>query len=502
VAFIPTHLPWRILSSEAFLLSSWRSHKLLCNDNQVRSLTRCSLSDVESYAEISQNIRECYNENETDGVLEFGVSSSIIADSKLDIEKTLIPAILDASRGNNGVAASIMNALIGSSCILTNRYNTIQNQNFEDPLSQQDCVKVDDKNLSCMSNRILLLIEGLKNNGDVVPDIVTYSLAHQFLSLDLDCSDMADQVLEEAVRKSKKVAGGKRRKLLAQARRQKVSTFIEAEENLKEILGGDFRVLLETDGFAVVNKPSGVPCFHKKMTTAGKIKRGAGKRKKGKVNKKDEQLQSSDISLEDALVSCNVKLSTLNPEALGLVHRLDRGTSGCMVLAKSNEMHTLLVSEFFLRRTKKKYLALVQESRSSSVSKDGHVLIEIPVNGRPAKSEYRLLERYQFMADNDDEREAFASLLEFEIFTGRKHQIRIHAAEALKSPVWGDSLYNADFGNGEIAKHGSDSNRIFLHACHLLIPKLGIDVESPIPEWWQPKLRALRSNSVDDSEVE
>ena len=69
VAFIPTHLPWSILSSEAFLLSSWRSHKLLCNDNQIRSLTRCSLSDVESYAEISQNIRECYNEKETDGVI-------------------------------------------------------------------------------------------------------------------------------------------------------------------------------------------------------------------------------------------------------------------------------------------------------------------------------------------------------------------------------------------------------------------------------------------------
>lgn len=473
----PLHSPINLPSSDAFLVSTQRSYQHLATtgrnarvrDNSYRfrsiqrQLTTLSGTDTDLNSELAKNIRETYDEKETDGILELAVSSSMMLDSTLDIEDVLVPAILEASRGTKGVAASIMNALIGSTCVFT--------------------TSGEGGNLSVLSSRILALMEALEESGDIVPDIVTYSLAYRALSSHSDWETLADTFLEEAERQSKKIAGGKRRKLLASAKRQKVSTFMEAEENLKGVLGDDFRVLMETDEFAVVNKPSGVPCFHKKKTTAGKIKKGKGK-KKGSSKTSNSQ-DSSDFSLEDALMSCNVNLSTLNPDSLGLVHRLDRGSSGCIVLAKTNEMHATLIAEFFLRRTTKKYVALLRESSTSSIPKEGSALIDSPVKGRPARSQYNILKRYQ--SSSDDESEDNALLAEFEIFTGRKHQIRVHAADVLGSPVWGDPLY----GNNEKSDN-DDSKRIFLHACHLTIPNIGIDVESPHPEWWQSQLSTFK----------
>ena len=476
----PLHSRTTLSSTDAFLISTQRSHRHLatlgsdarfrynsCRYRRIkRQLTGLLATDTDLNTELAKSIRETYDDKETDGILELAVSSSLMLDSTLDIEDTLVPAILEASRGTKGVAASIMNALVGSTCVLTISGEAKQN-------------------LSLLSSRILALMEALEETGDVVPDIVTYSLAYRALSSHPDWQNLADNFLEEAERQSKKIAGGKRRKLLASAKRQKISTFVEAEENLKEILGDDFRVLMETDEFAVVNKPSGVPCFHKKKTTAGKIKKGKGKKKKAS-NKTGSSQDSSDFSLEDALMSCNVNLSTLNPDALGLVHRLDRGSSGCMVLAKTNEMHATLIAEFFLRRTTKKYVALLRESSTSSIPNEEIVLIDNPVKGRPARSQYMLLKRYESSSDEDSGDNAL--LAEFEIFTGRKHQIRVHASEVLGSPVWGDPLY------GDIEKTDKDnSKRIFLHACHLTIPQIGIDVESPHPDWWQSQLSTVKN---------
>ncbi len=471
---VPLHSSSNFPSSQALLLSGQSSLNRLANsrrtswlqskDFQLRSVRRHSTSlsstDATQYSDLAQQINKAYNEKETDGIVELAVSLSMMVDSKLDIEEILIPAILEASGGRKGVTASIMNALIGSTTLATSG-ETLQSG-------------------SQTSNRILALMEALEETGDITPDVVTYSLAYRAFSDDPDSHSLADSVLTEAERISKKAAGGKRRKMLASARRQKVSTFVEAEENLKEILGDDFKVLMETDEFAVVNKPSGVPCFHKKKTTAGKIKKGKGKKKSNNGNSSE----SSDFSLEDALVNCNVNLSTLNPDALGLVHRLDRGSSGCIVLAKTNEMHAKLISEFFLRRTTKKYVALLRDSSDSSIPEE-EGLIDSPVNRRPARSKYKLLKRYDNLTDEDGEDNAM--LLEFEIFTGRKHQIRVHASEVLGSPVWGDPLY----GKSDENAGNDDSKRIFLHACHLAVPQLGIDVEATLPAWWQSQLASF-----------
>ena len=83
------------------------------------------------------------------------------------------------------------------------------------------------------------------------------------------------------------------------------------------------------------------------------LETSAGKKKKKKG--KNREPTDLDMSLVDALLHCNVVLSTLNPESQGLVHRLDRGTSGCILLAKTDEMHARAVAEFYCRNAKKTY---------------------------------------------------------------------------------------------------------------------------------------------------
>jgi 23S rRNA-/tRNA-specific pseudouridylate synthase len=395
-------------------------------------------------------------------------------DENLDIENGLIPSVLDAvgdTDKNKGAVASIMNALIGACCYHATN-NTLHADDDED-----DELKA---LLSDRMDSLLLSYGNLDESKGISPDIVSYSLAYTALRTDPNKKSLADTILNMAIKRAKKIAGGKRRKILASSRRKAVSSFTESEPELKELLGSDFEVLMETDDFAVINKPSGVPCFHLKTTTAGKIKK---KKKKGK-DKDDTHPPSkpSDISLEDALVDCNVPLSTLNPDAVGLVHRIDRGSSGCMVIAKSDEMHARLLSEFFLRRTTKKYLTLVQQSSTSSIAED-EGWIDQPVDNRPAKSKYRVIERYP--SENN------IALLEFEIFTGRKHQIRVHASEALSSPVLNDVLYSKGRDEDKVSS-SKNSDQFFLHASNLSIPRLGIDVVSPIPSWWNITIAELQ----------
>lgn len=325
----------------------------------------------------AEEIREVFFAHETDGILKL---AAVIKPSDFDVNE-MVSSTLEAVQEKPGEVASIMNALIGSCCLLEDH--------------------------ATASNRLRELLEAydeLAETRDITPDIVTYSLAFKGFSLDPDSSELAEFVLDTALRMSKKKAGGKRRKLLASSRRKTSSTCSESEGALKNLIGDEFSVLHETDDFVVINKPSGVPCFHKKMTTAGKIKKGKGKGKNSSM--------TADVSLEAALLDCNVPLSTLNPEAMGLVHRLDRGSSGCMILAKTDEMHAKLVAEFFLRRTQKQYLTLVAPAPDASFGDEGE--IDSPVDDRPAKSKYRVVERY-----GSDK----AALLEFDIYTGRKHQV-------------------------------------------------------------------------------
>ena len=364
----------------------------------------------------------------------------------------------------------------------------------------------------------------------LVPDIVTISLAYKaYLRASQYCAssggddsssspmkehyflNLAESMLERAERMSKKQAGSKRRKALAAARRRKSpSSTSDLENEIRELLGSnDFEILQETDDYLVINKPSGVSCYHKRSTTAGKVKK-IKKSKKKKVNEddgEDDNDKNRDISLEDALLHCNIPLSTLNPDGLGIVHRLDRGTSGCMVLAKTNSMHACLVSEFFLRRTTKSYMAVVVSPTTTQPNRvhdkfdngnlDGNsntITIDLPVDGRPAKSKVRHIQQY-----TDDKLGTIGSLVQVEIMTGRKHQVRKHCAneEGLGCPVLMDPLYgrrdnltpSEDAGSSAsetlrkllMRPNDTTKDRLFLHSYQLSIPEYGIQAKAACP---------------------
>jgi 23S rRNA-/tRNA-specific pseudouridylate synthase len=391
---------------------------------------------------LSDEIRTAYHEGETDGILRLAASMRDASE--------LVSASLEAAEGRKGEVASILNAWIGS------------------------CSLVDDPSVGASrASDFLKIYDELAEEKNISPDVVTFCLAYKALNRDERYREMAESVLDRAAHTSKKQAGSKRRKALAASRRKGLVICGDVEEELQSLCGSDFSVLHETHDFVVVNKPSGVSCYHNKATTAGKIRK-KGKGQKGSI--------SSDFSLEDSLLHCNISLSTLNPECLGLVHRLDRGTSGCMVLAKTEAMHANLVAEFFLRQSQKKYLTLVSPPPGLSLPEEGD--IDLPVDGRPAKSKYRILQRYG----------TDAALLEVETLTGRKHQVRKHCAQGLQSPVVMDPMYSDIVYEGPLKTvmniHNS-KHYFFLHASKLSIPDYGINVESPLPSWWQVTIDSL-----------
>jgi 23S rRNA pseudouridine1911/1915/1917 synthase len=163
------------------------------------------------------------------------------------------------------------------------------------------------------------------------------------------------------------------------------------------------------------------------------------------------------------------------PYRAGIVHRLDRGTSGLLVVAKADAVHRALKALLEKRRLRREYLALV----------DGHPPARTGTIDAPIGRDRR--DRKLMSIDSDDPREARthfeierllpdAALLRVSLETGRTHQIRVHLA-AIGHPVAGDPVYGVP-GRLELARQ-------FLHAARLAFdhPVTGesIDVRSPLP---------------------
>jgi 23S rRNA pseudouridine1911/1915/1917 synthase len=174
-------------------------------------------------------------------------------------------------------------------------------------------------------------------------------------------------------------------------------------------------------------------------------------------------------TLVNALLHHFGQLSTVGGELRpGIVHRLDKATSGLIVVAKNDETHRKLAVQFAQRKVKKTYLALVhgwvkpdRGTISSSISRDRVRRTRMTTRrsgGREAITHYLVKER---MASKFGK----FSLLELRIDTGRTHQIRVHLA-SLRHPVVGDTLYGAP---REV--RGKDAAislpRNFLHAAEL-----------------------------------
>jgi 23S rRNA pseudouridine1911/1915/1917 synthase len=215
-------------------------------------------------------------------------------------------------------------------------------------------------------------------------------------------------------------------------------------------------ILYEDDSVIAVNKPAGLT-----------VHAGAG---------------SHSGTLVNRLVHHFSKLSKIGGELRpGIVHRLDKGTSGVMLVARTDAAHRALAEQFSGRTTEKTYLALVEgrvEADSGRITKP---ITRDPVHrtrmtarldhGRDALTEYKVLRRFEKF-----------TYLEVRIGTGRTHQIRAHLA-SIRHPVAGDKLYGAQL-----------DQRIFLHAWRIRFdsPATGerVTVEAPLPEelesWLEP----------------
>lgn len=177
-----------------------------------------------------------------------------------------------------------------------------------------------------------------------------------------------------------------------------------------------------------------------------------------------------------------------DPVRPGVVHRLDKGTSGLLVVARSAVAYASLVAQMGARTAGRRYLALV-----AGLVPDERGVVDAPVGrsqrtptkmavtsaGRPARTRYDVVERLGRLFDGRGWTERPATLLSCTLETGRTHQIRVHLA-AIGHPVVGDDRYGAGVTRGVLAP-----GRLFLHAAELSIvhPTSGAHMAwtSPLP---------------------
>ena len=205
---------------------------------------------------------------------------------------------------------------------------------------------------------------------------------------------------------------------------------------------------------------------------------------------------NEEHTLVNALLHhCGIRLSGIGGVARpGIVHRLDKDTSGCLVVAKTDAAHTSLAEQFATREVEKTYHALVCGAPRVPT---GDIRLSIgrhPTQrkkmaagagrGREAWTSYRLLESF-----------GVAALMEAMIHTGRTHQIRVHF-EHLGCPVVGDLVYGSRPNKRLVEQTACKAPRQMLHACRLSfthpITRKAQTFSAPWPGDFSTMVQALR----------
>lgn len=198
-----------------------------------------------------------------------------------------------------------------------------------------------------------------------------------------------------------------------------------------------------------------------------------------------------DTLVHALLAHCAGDLSGIGGvERPGIVHRLDRETSGVIIVAKHDAAHRALADQFASRTLTKEYLALVSGvtqllsgtiNRAISRHPTHRHRMTVAEGGKPARTDWEQVEAFG----------AMAALLRCRIYTGRTHQIRVHL-KSLGHPILGDSLY----GWKRDANLSVEPQRVMLHAEHLVVthPITGmvLDLRAPLPADFSALVKALR----------
>jgi 23S rRNA pseudouridine1911/1915/1917 synthase len=208
-------------------------------------------------------------------------------------------------------------------------------------------------------------------------------------------------------------------------------------------------------------------------------------------------------TLVNALLHHDPGLSAL-PRA-GIVHRLDKDTSGVMMVARTLQAHAALVAQLAAREVHRQYLAVVVGALVSGGTADAaidrhprdRIRMAVREDGRDAVTHFRLRERFRAH-----------TLLECRLETGRTHQIRVHMAH-LKHPIVGDPLYGGPLrlpkgATPALVEALRGFRRQALHAESLEFahPATGEPVrcEAPVPDDLQALVRALREDARADTD--
>ena len=221
-------------------------------------------------------------------------------------------------------------------------------------------------------------------------------------------------------------------------------------------------IIFQDEYFAVINKPQGM-VVHQATSY-----------------RKNDTLVNALLFNLDSLSSIN---GVIRP---GIVHRLDKDTSGLIVVAKNDEAHKSLASQIEKKTARRIYIGLCDgnfKEDSGTVdapiarSKKDRKKMAVDKDGRRAVTHYRVLERY-----------GKYTLVRFELETGRTHQIRVHAA-SLHHPIVGDSTYG---GSASLYSDGQ-----LLHATELMLkhPHTGekMRFECPLPTYFQAVIDKLET---------
>ena len=242
--------------------------------------------------------------------------------------------------------------------------------------------------------------------------------------------------------------------------------FNEIKDEENEILipweeGEMPEIIFENENYFVINKPSGLVVHPGSNNT--------------------------EFTLANILISKRDELSMLNTIRPGIVHRLDKNTSGLLVIAKNDKFHNYIAKQFENGEVEKKYRLI-----TNGKYKNSNGIIKVPIGRDPAN-------RKLMKAQIDNSKMAISKFqviesfknneyVEFNILTGRTHQIRVHSkfldAPVLNDPEYGSNTFDPEFGQ-------------FLHSTELTFINLSgekVTYKSNLPKEFKEKLKELRDD--------